>query len=93
MPESRKRTLKNFAIFMANNEGAETLDDDAILAIKGIGQWTLDYINMRGKKAPDVYLAGDLIVRKMAAKYPLNPKRAAPWRSYLTLQLWEMSNQ
>lgn len=93
MPESRKRTLKNFAIFMANNEGAETLEDDAILAIKGIGQWTLDYINMRGKKAPDVYLAGDLIVRKMAAKYPLNPKRAAPWRSYLTLQLWEMSNQ
>lgn len=93
MPQSRKDTLKNFATFMANKDDNEPVDDDALLAIKGIGQWTLDYINMRGKKEPDIYLAGDLIVRKMVAKCSLSPEMAAPWRSYLTLQLWEMSKQ
>jgi len=34
-----------------------------------------------------------LIVRKMAQQYPIAPEKAAPWRSYLTLQLWQLSNQ
>lgn len=64
-----------------------------ILAIKGVGPWTLDYLKMRGERNPDVYLEGDLIVRKMAQLYPVEPAQAAPWRSYLTLQLWQLSNQ
>jgi|TARA_B100000953_G_scaffold294657_1_gene284748 AraC family transcriptional regulator of adaptative response / DNA-3-methyladenine glycosylase II len=48
---------------------------------------------MRGERNPDVYLEGDLIVRKMAQLYPVEPAQAAPWRSYLTLQLWQISNQ
>ena len=45
---------------------------------------------MRGERNPDVYLSGDLIVRKMAEKYPVLPQKAAPWQSYLTLQLWQL---
>ena len=70
----------------------DQMDDDEILSIKGVGQWTLDYLKMRGERNPDVYLAGDLIVRKMAEKYPVLPQKAAPWHSYLTLQLWQLSN-
>ena len=42
---------------------------------------------------PDRYLSGDLIVRKVADKLNPEPQKAAPWRSYLTLQLWHMADQ
>ena len=93
MPNARKQALISFASLFAQQPSATTPDDDAIMAIKGVGQWTLDYIKMRGEKDPDVYLAGDLIVKKMAAKYPVSAEKAAPWRSYLTLQLWELSKR
>ena len=66
---------------------------DQVLSIKGVGPWTVDYLKMRGERNPDVYLEGDLIVRKTAEKYPLSPSSAAPWRSYLTLQLWQLSDK
>ncbi|WP_269518215.1 DNA-3-methyladenine glycosylase 2 family protein [Alteromonas sp. BMJM2] len=62
-----------------------------MLAVKGVGPWTVDYIKMRGERDPDVYLEGDLIVKKMAKCYPVCAGDAAPWRSYLTLQLWQLS--
>lgn len=89
MPSRRKEALKTFAGLFVN--GATPSHDD-ILDIKGIGGWTLDYLKMRGERNPDVYLAGDLIVKKMAQAYSLVPEAAAPWRSYLTLQLWERYN-
>ena len=93
MPNARKQALISFASLFAQQPSGTTPEDDAIMAIKGVGQWTLDYIKMRGEKDPDVYLAGDLIVKKMAAKYPVSAEKAAPWRSYLTLQLWELSKR
>ena len=89
MPNARKHALRNFAVLFCNGN-QPTYDE--ILSIKGVGQWTLDYLKMRGERDPDVYLAGDLIIRKMAEKYPVLPQEAAPWQSYLTLQLWQLSN-
>ncbi len=90
MPKARKEAVRHFAgLFLDGNNPSH----EAILAIKGVGQWTLDYLKMRGERNPDIYLNGDLIVRKMAAQYPIEPDKAAPWRSYLTLQLWQLSNQ
>lgn len=45
---------------------------------------------MRGLSDPDIYLAGDLGVKKAMEKsgIELNPDKAAPFRSYLTFQLW-----
>jgi AraC family transcriptional regulator of adaptative response / DNA-3-methyladenine glycosylase II len=63
----------------------------------GIGEWTAGYILMRALGDPDTFLAGDLGIKKAAAKFGLgeNPKaiseRASgwrPWRSYATYQLW-----
>ena len=90
MPQARKEAVRQFACLFLNDK---VPNHKEILAIKGVGPWTLDYLKMRGERNPDVYLEGDLIVRKMAQRYPVEPAQAAPWRSYLTLQLWQLSNQ
>ncbi len=87
---ARKEAVRHFARLFINGNMPSHED---ILAIKGVGPWTLDYLEMRGERNPDIYLGGDLIVRKMAQQYPIAPEKAAPWRSYLTLQLWQLSNQ
>lgn len=89
MPNARRETLKRFAQVFVGDRAPK---HDEILALKGVGPWTLDYIKMRGERNPDVYLDGDLIVKKIAKLHPVKPSNAAPWRSYLTLQLWELSN-
>ena len=96
MPQARKNALREFAELFTRSQCHFPHTDDSpdhsdILAIKGIGQWTLDYVKMRGERHPDVYLANDLVVRKISEKYPVNANAAAPWRSYLTLQLWQLS--
>jgi AraC family transcriptional regulator of adaptative response / DNA-3-methyladenine glycosylase II len=38
---------------------------------------------------PDIYLGTDLAIKKIATQLgDIDPTRAAPWRSYLTHQLW-----
>ena len=82
MPQARKNAIRQFASLFAQSKMPS---HDDILSIKGIGQWTLDYLRMRGERNPDVYLSGDLIVRKTAEKFVVHSEDAAPWRSYLTL--------
>jgi hypothetical protein len=50
-----------------------------------------DYAKMRGLSNPDIYLTGDLGIKKSMDKLGLkiNPKKAKPFRSYLTFQLWD----
>ena len=88
MPQSRRATLKAFARAVADNPDT---DAEALLGIKGIGRWTVDYIRMRGSGYPDIWLEHDLVVRRQQEKMKLDAARAAPWRSYLTLQLWSMA--
>jgi AraC family transcriptional regulator of adaptative response / DNA-3-methyladenine glycosylase II len=67
--------------------------------IRGIGEWTAQYVAMRALRFPDAFPAADLGVRKAVAETgkPLpNEKqviaRAAawrPWRAYATLHLWQ----
>lgn len=90
MPAARKQALRDFAALVASRgavTGSELTDED-ILAIKGIGPWTLQYIKLRGMSEPDIYLARDLIVARQAERFAIEAVKAAPWRSYLTMQLW-----
>ncbi len=96
MPGARKQALRNLAGFYAQEDrltDAQGDKESTLLALKGIGPWTIDYLMMRGVSDPDRYLSGDLIVRKVADKLNPEPQKAAPWRSYLTLQLWHMADQ
>lgn len=86
MPDSRRQALRRLAAFCADNPGA---DASHWLAIKGIGPWTVNYAQMRGAAHTDIWLDGDLGVRQALAKVGVaHPGQAAPWRSYLTIQLW-----
>ncbi|MFC3093989.1 DNA-3-methyladenine glycosylase 2 family protein [Alteromonas sediminis] len=91
MPAMRKRTLLHFAEAMRNpNIEAQVCAGDlsALLAIKGIGPWTCQYIALRGLGDPDVWLEKDLAILRQCERYPINADAAKPWRSYLTLTLW-----
>ncbi|HEX2295999.1 MAG TPA: AlkA N-terminal domain-containing protein [Actinomycetota bacterium] len=103
MPESRRAALRALASAVAG--GDLSLDRDApraevvagLRALPGVGPWTAAYVAMRALGDPDVFLAGDLGVRKAAARLglPQTPRaleeRARawrPWRSYAVLHLW-----
>jgi AraC family transcriptional regulator of adaptative response / DNA-3-methyladenine glycosylase II len=87
MPGKRKETIRLFADYARD----KPLDDSkALLAIVGIGPWTVHYLRMRGLSDPDIFLIGDLGIKKALVKMSeaFSPDAAAPWRSYLTLYLW-----
>jgi len=67
------------------------------LGLPGIGPWTVDYIAMRALRDPDVFMAGDLGVRRALERLGVDPRPAAaerlsqrwrPYRSYALQHLW-----
>ena len=89
IPRSRKQTLKNLAQYMLDNPTTNNPTD--WLMLKGIGPWTVGYAKMRGLSDPDIYLGGDLGVKKAlqaSSSSAFDPINCAPFRSYLTFQLW-----
>jgi AraC family transcriptional regulator of adaptative response / DNA-3-methyladenine glycosylase II len=68
----------------------------ALIDIKGIGPWTVNYVALRALGESDIYLDTDLVIKQQMAKYEqcghrINSELAAPWRSYLTLNLWSLA--
>ena len=71
-----------------------------LMQIKGIGIWTAQYVAMRSLSWPDVFLDTDLIIKQKLMPH-LDPdqkyavaahdfaKAYKPWRSYLTLSIWQ----
>jgi AraC family transcriptional regulator of adaptative response / DNA-3-methyladenine glycosylase II len=64
----------------------------ALRAIPGIGDWTAQYVLMRGLKYPDAFPATDLGLVKASGLAPAALARRAeawrPWRAYAALLLW-----
>lgn len=88
LPGSRKQALRNLAQHYIDSDNPN--DSGRWLALKGVGPWTVDYARMRGLSEPDICLLGDLGVQRAIAtsNAAFNPDCASPWRSYLTIQLW-----
>jgi AraC family transcriptional regulator of adaptative response / DNA-3-methyladenine glycosylase II len=103
MPRSRGRTLVGLARALA--EGEVILDPgvdrdevaDRLLALPGIGPWTVAYVRVRALGDPDAFLPTDLGVRRALGRLgqPDDPRGAAalaerwrPWRSYALFHLW-----
>ncbi len=64
-----------------------------LMAIRGVGSWTAQYIAMRAMEWPDAFLETDAGIKKALA--PHTPKELLkmaeawrPWRSYATVNLW-----
>jgi AraC family transcriptional regulator, regulatory protein of adaptative response / DNA-3-methyladenine glycosylase II len=97
LPRARARTLAALARALADGEielrpGADRERVRArLLAIPGIGPWTADYIAMRALGDADVFLAGDLGVRRALGRLGGEAgaaERWRPFRSYATHHLW-----
>ncbi|WDE11555.1 AlkA N-terminal domain-containing protein [Thalassomonas haliotis] len=97
IPGSRKQTLRNLARHYLDSDNPD--EASAWLKLKGIGPWTVDYARLRGLSEPDIFLGGDLGVKKALAQSEqslpqsdqvLKPEAVSPWRSYLTFQLWSL---
>lgn len=103
MPASRRDALRGLARALA--DGTVSLDpgadrdeaERALLALPGIGPWTVGYIRMRALGDPDVFLPSDAGVRHGLSGLgrPGDPRSAEaaarawrPWRSYALHHLW-----
>lgn len=90
IPGSRKQTLRNLAQHYLDSESPN--DPEQWLKLKGIGPWTVEYAQLRGLSEPDIFLGGDLGIKKAMVnlKADFKPEQASPWGSYLTFQLWSL---
>ena len=70
---------------------------EKICGIKGIGEWTAQYIAMRALNDPNAFPHSDLILRRAATEpgETLTPKQLhqraepwQPWRAYCVILLW-----
>ena len=90
MPASRRETLRCFAEWYCLHGEEKPVTD--WLALKGIGPWTVDYVQMRALGHTDIWLASDLGVKKALAQLTegavFDSEALKPWRSYATFHLW-----
>ena len=97
MPTARRDTIRRLARAVADGDlelhaGADPATARAqLLALRGIGPWTADYVVMRGLGHPDMFLANDLGVRHALDRLGVDADRStafSPWRSYAVHHLW-----
>ena len=109
LPGRRISTLRTLSSHLADGSidlglGCDRTEvNDSLLAIPGIGPWSLGYIRMRALGDPDVLLSSDLGVRKAMEElngsgtdmtgWTQKTDRARPWRSYVTHLLWAHHSQ
>ena len=69
---------------------------DLFLKIKGIGPWTLGIIQMFYLGQEDIYLTGDLGIKKAGLNFfksdNYEAKDYSPYRTYLCMYLWKSLN-
>ena len=101
-PAGRRDTIRRTALALADGTldlGVGADRDEArakLLAMRGIGPWTVEMIAMRGLGDPDAFPATDLGLLRAAERLGM-PDLAAtsaawrPWRSYATQHLWALT--
>lgn len=90
MPRARGRCVVAVARAL-DDDPALIADDDRLLALPGIGPWTVDYTRLRTRRDPDVWLGSDLAIRRQLEAMGLEPTVAvtwAPYRSTVMMHLW-----
>lgn len=97
--KTRSRTIAEIARLMQVGEldfGAGAIAEEQVerlLAIKGIGPWSANYIAMRTLSHPDAFLETDAGVAHALPDLAPKERLAAaeqwrPWRSYAVINLW-----
>lgn len=93
---SRAGTIR--AVARAACDGTLAFDGVSTLAvlggIRGIGEWTAEYVAMRALNEPDAFPSGDLVLRRIAGglsarELEVRAEPWRPWRSYAVMLLWQ----
>jgi AraC family transcriptional regulator of adaptative response / DNA-3-methyladenine glycosylase II len=95
---TRARTLSALAGACADGLRIDPTADRAairaeLLALPGIGPWTVDYLAVRVLRDRDAYPAGDLVLQRALGVSSARQATAAaegwrPWRAYALFHLW-----
>lgn len=97
LPLTRARARSVVACAAAVADLGRLPDHDGLLALPGVGPWTADYVRLRCRHDPDVFLASDLAVRRVLESRGVDgtPRAAAaraagwsPYRSTALMHLW-----
>ncbi|WP_429285531.1 DNA-3-methyladenine glycosylase family protein [Paraburkholderia sp. GAS41] len=65
----------------------------SLRSIRGVGEWTVQYIAMRSLAWPNAFPDGDAVLKKQlgyssAPALNQHAQRWQPWRAYATLHVW-----
>ena len=101
---SRAQTIRDLARAVVNGDlsfdAAQTVEDlrERLTAIRGIGNWTAEYVAMRVMKDPDAFPSSDLGLlrafdspdgsRLRPAELAARAEAWRPWRAYAALLTW-----
>lgn len=85
--ELSQKVYSQEIILSANCDLQKTREQ--LLAIKGIGPWTVEMIALRCLNDPNAFPAKDLIIQRALQKFKIDHEAIEPWRSYLTLAIWK----
>ncbi|WP_084126934.1 DNA-3-methyladenine glycosylase 2 family protein [Demequina sp. NBRC 110054] len=98
MPASRWRALLGVARAVVDGEIDTSLGADRaevrsrLLALPGIGPWTVEYVMLRGYGDPDAFPGTDLVLRREIGGEAKDVSPTAeswrPWRAYAAQHLW-----
>ncbi len=104
MPAARAEALSSLAAAAAADRSlfspSQTLEDaiTRLRSLRGIGEWTAQYIAMRALREPDAFPAADIgLMRALAQPGGVRPNAVAvlaraeawrPWRAYAAQHLW-----
>lgn len=101
MPRARARALVGLAAALAAGEvpldgslGSSEVRE-RLLALRGIGPWTADYVALRALGDPDRFLPTDIGVRNAGRLLGVDVSERAslawsPWRSYALMRWWSV---
>ncbi|MEZ5649734.1 MAG: AlkA N-terminal domain-containing protein [Burkholderiaceae bacterium] len=99
MPQRRAQSVQALARLLAGGEVSLTTHADPgrtrerLLALPGIGPWTVEYLAMRALRDRDAFPASDLVLMRAlgvrtAAQASARAQGWRPWRSLAVMHLW-----
>jgi AraC family transcriptional regulator, regulatory protein of adaptative response / DNA-3-methyladenine glycosylase II len=100
MPQTRARAIRALArAWLTARPDAAEIDEaflQSLAQIKGVGEWTVQYISLRALGQPDAFPVNDLVLLRAAGDgHPLTvsvlrerAERWRPWRAYAAIYLW-----
>jgi AraC family transcriptional regulator of adaptative response / DNA-3-methyladenine glycosylase II len=93
LTRQRAATIRDLAKGVASGEIQFDHDPEALraklLAIHGIGHWTVEYVAMRALGEPDAFPDTDLALRRAVPQgLTARSQLWRPWRAYAAMYLW-----